>query len=309
MALVVYFLARADPGAVLQSFARIRGGPLVVVVALVLIDRALMAYRWFVLLRPLERERMPSFGVVLNIFFVSTFLGTFLPGSIGGDAVRAYSLATHGVPVGDSTASVFVDRMLGILSLLLVALLSVALARDLASERAVLVGLAVTASACLVAAVLVFSERAEAVAESVLGRLPGERIRRVSGKILASIRRYAHHKGALANVLAASIAVQILRVLQAYYLGVAMGLPHGVVVYFAFIPLILLIMLLPITVNGVGTSQAAFVWLFGRVQTPVPDAFALSVLFVGLQIVGNFPGAVLMLARGWRGITSRGATE
>ena len=29
----------------------------------------------------------------MRIFFVSTFVGTFLPASIGGDAVRAYSLA------------------------------------------------------------------------------------------------------------------------------------------------------------------------------------------------------------------------
>jgi hypothetical protein len=103
--------------------------------------------------------------------------------------------------------------------------------------------------------------------------------------------------------------VQILRVLQAYYLGVAMGLSHSVVVYLAFVPLILLVMLLPVTVNGIGTSQAAFVWLFARVQTPAHEAFALSVLFVALQIVGNFPGAVLVLTRGWRDFKSPGTVE
>jgi hypothetical protein len=308
-ALVCYFFARADPRAVLQAFTRISAAPLVIVAGLVLVDRALMAYRWFVLLRPLERERMPSFAVVLDIFFVSTFLGTFLPGSIGGDAVRAYSLSKHGVPIGDSTASVFVDRMLGVLSLLVVALVSVMLARDLASERAIIVGLATTATICAAAALLVFSNRTEAVAESLLARLPRESIRRVPAQILASIRRYALHRGALIHVLAASVAVQVLRVLQAYYLGVAMGLPHSLQVYFAFVPLILLIMLLPITVNGLGTSQAGFVWLFGRVQTPASEAFVLSVLFVGLQIVGNFPGALLVLVKTAKGVGERGPTH
>ncbi len=46
--------------------------------------------------------------------------------------------------MGDSMASVFVDRMLGVLSVLLMALLSVSLARDLASDRAILAGLAAT---------------------------------------------------------------------------------------------------------------------------------------------------------------------
>ena len=58
-------------------------------------------------------------------------------------------------------------------------------------------------------------------------------------------------------------------------------------------PLILLVMLLPITVNGIGTSQAAFIWFFARAQTPPHEAFVLSVLFVALQVVGNLPGAFL----------------
>jgi hypothetical protein len=63
--------------------------------------------------------------------------------------------------------------------------------------------------------------------------------------------------------------------------------------YFAFIPLILIVMLLPVTINGIGTSQAGFVWLFARAGVGAPEAFALSVLFVALGIVGNLPGGVL----------------
>jgi hypothetical protein len=57
-------------------------------------------------------------------------------------------------------------------------------------------------------------------------------------------------------------------------------------------------MLLPVTINGIGTSQAAFVWFFGQAGVGRPEAFALSVLFVALGIVGNLPGAALYL---WKG--------
>jgi hypothetical protein len=63
--------------------------------------------------------------------------------------------------------------------------------------------------------------------------------------------------------------------------------------YVAFVPLILLIMLLPITVSGIGTSQAGFVWLFGSAGIDPAAAFALSVLFLALGIIGNLPGALL----------------
>jgi hypothetical protein len=100
------------------------------------------------------------------------------------------------------------------------------------------------------------------------------------------------------NVLLCSIAVQVLRVLQTFYLGVALGLTTPLWVYFAFVPIILLIVLMPITINGIGTTQAAFVWLFARAGVEAAPAFALSVLFLAIAIVGNLPGGVLYLFGG-----------
>jgi hypothetical protein len=82
-------------------------------------------------------------------------------------------------------------------------------------------------------------------------------------------------------------------VLQAWLLGLSLGITAGPAAYFAFIPIILLVLLLPLPGNGIGSSQAAFVWTFGRVGVSSPQAFALSVLFIGLGIVGNVPGALL----------------
>ena len=85
----------------------------------------------------------------------------------------------------------------------------------------------------------------------------------------------------------------LLRVAQAYCLGRALFIAAPFATYLTFIPLVLLIMLLPFTVNGIGTSQAGFVWFFGRAGVGQADAFALSVLFVALGIVGNLPGGLL----------------
>jgi hypothetical protein len=92
--------------------------------------------------------------------------------------------------------------------------------------------------------------------------------------------------------------VQILRIVQAYFLGRALGIEAGLDTYFAFIPIILIVMLLPITMNGLGTSQATFVLFFAAAGVPAPGAFALSVLFVALGIVGNLPGGILWARSG-----------
>jgi hypothetical protein len=127
--------------------------------------------------------------------------------------------------------------------------------------------------------------------------------------LLESIRRYAPFHPQLANVLACSLAVQVLRIVQAYYLGRGLGINAPLGVYFAFIPLILLVMLLPVTFNGIGTSQIAFVSFFARAGVASAPALALSVIFVSLGIVGNLPGGILyVLGRSSAGSGQRAPT-
>ena len=68
-------------------------------------------------------------------------------------------------------------------------------------------------------------------------------------------------------MLVGSIAVQVLRILQTYCLGRALSMDASVAVYFALVPLILLIVLLPVSINGIGTTHVAFVWFFARAGT------------------------------------------
>jgi uncharacterized protein (TIRG00374 family) len=244
------------------------------------------------LLWTLDRRARPPLTAVIRIFFVSTFVGTFLPASIGGDAVRAYSLAKLNVGGPDAVASVFMDRMLGVASVLVMAVVGLGIARDLAANPTIVAALGVTSAICAVTLLVIFSRRMAAIASRIIARFPAA-LQHPGHRMLESIRRYARHHGALANVLACSLAVQLLRIVQAYCLGLGLGIALPLTAYLAFIPLILLVMLLPVTFNGIGTSQVAFVWFFARAGVPAASAFALSVLFVALGIIGNLPGGIL----------------
>jgi uncharacterized protein (TIRG00374 family) len=252
-----------------------------------------MAYRWWTLLATVGRR--PPLGTVMRIFFVSTFVGTFLPASVGGDAVRAYGLSKEGVVGVDAVASVLMDRLLGVISILVVGIAGAFLARDLVDIRALFPAFAVLTIACAAALAVVFSPRAASGVARMLAVVP--RGREIGARLVTAIQRYATLHLPMANVLLCSVAVQVLRVLQTYCLGLALGLAVPLGVYFALVPIILLIVLMPITINGIGTTQAGFVWLFGRAGVASAPAFALSVLFLGIAIVGNLPGAVLYLQK------------
>jgi glycosyltransferase 2 family protein len=298
VALTALVFWKSHPAEVWRALTQTRPGPILIAVLLVLADRTLMAYRWLVLLRPFSGPGGPRFGAVMRIFFVSTFVGTFLPASVGGDAVRAYALAKEGVDAPASVASVLMDRMLGVLSLLIMAVVGLVFARQMARDPVVLAALALTALVCAATAAVVFSQRADAIVQRAAGRVPWEKGHVLAERLLAAVRVYATRHGDLANVLAGSVGVQVLRIVQAYYLGLALGITQSLTAYLAFIPLILLVMLLPVTINGLGTSQLAFVWAFSQVGVPAAQSFPLSVLFVALGVVGNLPGSLLYAAGG-----------
>jgi glycosyltransferase 2 family protein len=294
--LTAYVMWQSEPGDVLRIAGGARWAPIVAAVLLVLLDRTLMAYRWVALLCTIEDERRPPLSALMRIFFVSTFVGTFLPASIGGDAVRSYSLARLNVPGGDAVASVFMDRILGFASLLLMSLAGLGLARQLTGNAAILTAIGLTAGVCAVTLLLVFNAQIAAIVSTLIRRLPSEASRRIASRLLESVRKYAAHPRVLVGVLICSLAVQVLRIVQAYCLGRSLGIAAPLTVYFAFLPVILIVMLIPVTFNGIGTGQAAFVWFFNHAGVPEPASFALSVLFIALGIVGNLPGAALYVA-------------
>ena len=293
--LTAYVVWKANPQAVLAATRDAQPAWLLYAVLLVLVDRAVNAWRWIELLAALSTGTRPPFPVVLRIFFVSTFVGSFLP-SVGGDVYRAYSLSRQDVRLSESTASVLMDRVLGVLSMVLLSAVSLALAPQVPRDSWIGVSLAAAAAGCVAAAAIVFSSQAASALQASIAVLRWPRLIRIASALTDAVRRYAHHRGELVRVLIASLAVQALRVVQAFCLGRAIGIELPLATFFVLIPIAVLLMQLPITVSGLGVAQGAFVWLFGAAGVPAADATALSLLFIALGFLGNLPGAVLYAA-------------
>jgi len=303
-ALTLLSLSVSRPGEVLQVAARARLWPLLIAIGLVVIDRALMAHRWVLLVRAGSRDVRPPLATLIHVFLVSTFLGTFLPTGVGGEAIRAYGLMRAGVRTGWAAASVIMDRLLGVLSLAVIAGIGLLGAQQYGGGRSVRTPVMLAIALCVAVGGAVFSARIMALLGRVAERLPGEPIRKLATEILHATHVSSRQGGVVAVVLAESLAVQVLRVAQAYCLGVSLGITASIAIYFALVPLILMLMLVPISINGIGTSQAAFVWLFGFAGVSAADAFLLSVLFIGLGMVGNLPGGLLYAVSSPGGRTS-----
>ncbi len=285
-------LYNAHPREVLRAAAHADLTWIGLAIGLVLLDRSLMALRWIDLLSALTPGSRPPFTVVLRIFFVSSFVSNFVP-SVAADMYRAYALARHDVHLAESTASVLMDRVLGVLSMALVGAVALPFAGEVVEARGLAAGLGLAFAASLVAALVVFSDSAATLVQRASQFVPIAALRRVTVSLTDAVRRYARHHRELLRVLVMSILVQVARILQAWCLGRALGIDLPLPTYFAFMPVILLVMQIPITVNGFGTTQIAFERLFVPAGVAAAPTFALSILFLALGIVGSLPGGVL----------------
>jgi uncharacterized protein (TIRG00374 family) len=266
--------------------------------ALTLVDRALMAWRWLTLLRAVEANRPLQSWALLRVFFVSTFAGTFLPGSVGGDAVRAYAASRQAVSVANAVASVALDRVLGTVSVLLMAVLGLTLVGRVVDEQLLPLAIILAVIAVVGTSLLLFRPGVFARLLRWAGTHRWATLDRLARKFLDAVSQYGSRSGVVATVLGASLLVQLLRVLQVWCLGLALGLTLPVTWYLALVPVIVLIVLLPTSVAGLGTANAAFVYLFAFADVAQEPAFVLSLLFLALSVLGNLPGGLLVALDG-----------
>jgi hypothetical protein len=288
-AILIYLSFTIDMAAAARAVVSIDPFYLTAVLLLVAIDRGVMILRW-VLLLGASGVRVAT-GHAASIFLVSSFVGSFLPAGIGGDAARAWSLTRVTAEGSEALASVAVDRLLGILSLVAMGAVGwLAWSPIHGGDWRSVAAIGVVIGVCLAA---FWADRlARAIVPAHLhGGLLTQRLLRVSD----AVSRYRGRGAVLAHVMAWSIAVQLLRITQAYLLGLGLGLEVPFRYYLLFMPLGLLMLLLPISVSGFGLPQGVIVWLLRPMGVPDEQSFALSTLIVLTGLAGNLPGLWLWL--------------
>jgi uncharacterized protein (TIRG00374 family) len=289
--ILAWLATRIDMGAAARAVVSVSPGYLALVLLLVAVDRVVMIWRWILLLTARGVAVAP--GEAARVFLVSSFVGSFLPAGIGGDAARAWSLTQITGRTGEALASVVVDRLLGVLSLAAMGVAGVLLWSPAGIGPARLVaGVAVLTLACVAAFWSDALIRAAVPADRHGGPI-ARRLLRVADAVAA----YRDHRGALVVVMAWSIAVQVLRISQAWLLGLGLGIAVPFAYYLLVMPLGLLMLLLPVSVSGFGVPQGVIVWLLRPMGVDDALAFALSTLIVLTGLAGNLPGLWLWLRR------------
>ncbi len=275
VALVVVLVSRLGAGPVLEGLRAIDASTVLAALAIGLVTTGASAWRWCLVAR---RLGMPmSLPAATADCYQAVFLNSMLPAGILGDVHRAVNHGRQAGDVGRGVRAVVLERLVGQLVLMAVAV-GVLLFRPALLDVVAPGGgrwIAAAALAVIVVAAGVFRARLRPVVADARAALHPC----VIGLSLLALAGY------LATFVIAARAA---------------GSTAPVAELLPLLVLALLAMSLPLNVGGWGPREAATAVAFGAVGLGAAQGLATSVVYGVLCLVACLPGGAILLLRGMR---------
>jgi uncharacterized protein (TIRG00374 family) len=247
--------------------------------------------RWNCLL--LARDHSVPYSHLVGINFIGCFFNLFMPSSFGGDVARVTYLKKASVSWKDSASSVFLDRFLGLLSLLFLAFFSLMIKIFAEKEDNSVAGMYM-----IIGVTTVF-----------LGWLLIMNLHRIIRKLFSSksefmqrfLTKYETFSVSL-NILnypkkiiikgfILSLIANILTIIAVHLIILSLGLEIGILPILITFPLVTVVSMIPVSIGGIGIREGAFVFFLSGYSVSSEDALALSLLYfssiVFLGIIGG----------------------
>ena len=259
---------------------------------LFLISLIVLSFRWQILVTGYGLK-IPT-RVLFKYYLIGLFFNNFLPTGIGGDVLRIYNLIQSSGNRTVSFASVITERILGISSTLILALISILLLHEEFKNNLILyivAGLIVLVGLFFI---MTFNKKVSVFIGFFTKRITlfrlGERIE----KFLDAIRFYSDTKIVYVKILMVSLFGQILIIVKVYCLALALGIQVNPIVIFLVVPITIMLSMLP-SINGIGFRDGGYVILLAKVGVSKAAALSLSFLALFIPVLISISGGVLFL--------------
>lgn len=252
------------------------------------------AYRWYLLLGPLQLAA--PYLHLAAAYFIGMFFNIFLPTIVGGDAVKAVLLTRETGAPARATMSVFMERNVGLLALIVIATVASWYAPPI--EGLSLVGLTLAIGAAYVVAnVVLLSAHAYGMVDRLIALTPLAGMRQRASSLYEAVEPYKRHYASLVGPLALSFLHQGIVIGVVFLTARALGQTFPLSALAVFVPLISLAGMVPITMNGMGIRDVLYVLLFGQLGASRDVAVSLALLYLAVILIASLPGGVVYALR------------
>ncbi len=273
------------------------GGPLVVILPIICTALGYLAgaFRWRVLLFAYGGTNVPSALTLMRHNYVSGYFN-MLPGGVAGDALRGIRVRACVGDIVTSYTILFVERVLGLVGLLIVASFAAASVTGEHYEvttNALKIGVVMCLVLSTAALLFPYAARRPRV-KRLVDRLP------ILAKVSAKIPP-AQRPGLLVGAIALSVFTQGFGIMAAYSITQSMLPGPQSSAALGVLPMIILVTHVPLVPGGIGQREAAFLYFYGLVGIPATVAVSTSVIALLMVLFVASVGGILYLGERLRG--------
>lgn len=237
------------------------------------------AYRWSLIQQWLGDP--PDTRFYVKSYFKGSLFNQLLPTSIGGDA---YRILENGHRIGshkEAFFGVFIDRIAGLLGLLLLSALALIWLPDL-----------LPSNITFIITLILIVGFSGAIFGLCLHKLPRWKLPLWSSlqKLSRRFARVYRNGRTISLQLGLSVITHLFSMLVLMSLGQSLGLNFDLMVYLAVIPPVILLTLLPLSFAGWGIREGAMIGIFALIGAPAEAVLAMSVIYGLTLVAASLPG-------------------
>ncbi|MCX7770016.1 MAG: flippase-like domain-containing protein [Proteobacteria bacterium] len=223
-----------------------------------------------------------SIKELFQLYMIGTFFNLFMPGTVGGDVIKAYYLYKEDRKKTNPLVSVFMERYMGLCALITIALIGFFFGYDYIKDSLI------DKLFYLICALF------------ILGTLfvlffPYEKFYHKLDRARESIKNYMFNPSIFFRTYILSLIVQGIGVLVVYFLGIGLSIPLQFKFYLIFIPIITVISMIPISLSGFGVREYGFLYLLSIFGISKEKAVGLSLMWFFTMLMTGLVGMFFYL--------------
>lgn len=230
-----------------------------------------------------------TFREALSLTLIGYFFNNFLPTAIGGDVVKAHYLSKHSGDTAGSYTSVFVDRAVGLVTMIFMAFAALVLVGTNIVDRNLAITIYIITAVSVLGIIFLANKKfAKRFSGLIVLIKPIEAQLR---NLYESTNKYRHRAGLMIATLCISVISQLFYFTSYGILALSIGSMIPVIDLLLKMPIVGMMSLLP-SINGLGVREGSMVVLFGPLVGK-ENALAISILMIMILLITSVIGGII----------------
>lgn len=278
--------------AILSNLSQLNFTYTIIALTLSILGVVLSAWKWKILLEATGKSI--STASAITYYYIGQFYNTFLPSIIGGDGARMYYLSSDtGQPI-ESASSIATERVVGLYSILFIVGGGLIIGKDslppVLPTEAILIGIL----GIFLASIVGVSFPVESLLNLTVFRISLLDVGNVAKEFYLVLHDLKEKKSIILVALVISIIFRFFLILANYCIGLGLGIDVSLVTYFVVIPAIELLLFLPISIQGFGVRETAYLYVFSSVGVAPSVAISFGfIMQIILRVLNNVIGGIV----------------